>query len=168
MTEPTAPPSAHPQDDLPIQRMGRERALQLLYERDLNTSDVSALDAVADCHMLAEEDLQLRPRELDKIRRLADALASGVQTHRHAIDDTINQCAEHWTVDRMLAVDRNVMRIAVYEMQHTNDVPRIVSINEAIDLAKQFGGEESGTFVNGVLDRVYQLIESKPATSNDR
>jgi N utilization substance protein B len=84
---------------------------------------------------------------------LAEVLVRGVAEHRRAIDDTIERISTNWRLDRMAKVDRNVLRLAVYELLRT-DVPVKVVINEAIELGKKFGSESSGAFVNGVLDRV--------------
>ena len=97
-----------------------------------------------------------------KARRFAEELARGVIAHHREIDPLIEKHATNWEIDRMGIVDRNVMRIAVYEMLHREDIPPVVSINEAVDLAKAFSSVESGKFVNGILDRVRQDID-RPA-----
>src|SRR5574340_403086 len=84
---------------------------------------------------------------------LAEALVRGVAKHRRAIDETIERVSINWRLDRMAKVDRNVLRLAVYELLET-DVPVKVAINEAIELGKKYGSESSGAFVNGVLDKV--------------
>jgi N utilization substance protein B len=147
--------SEHPGKRLPIRRMVRERALQLLYQADMTTgSEETAPPEVT--HALAADDLTgLKPKELRKIQRQADELASGVRDDREDIDAILNSVSTHWDLRRMLAIDRNVMRIAVYEMRR-GDPPPIVAINEAVDIAKRFGGEDSGSFVNGVLDRIHR------------
>ncbi len=126
-------------------RDARERALQFLYQRDLNSSQ--DLDRALACFW----EQNPAPAEA---RRYAQTLVHGVERDRHRIDERIMSSSEHWEMRRMGVIDRNVMRIAVYEMLHMPDVPPVVSINEAVDLAKYFSSRESGKFVNGVLDRI--------------
>ena len=102
------------------------------------------------------------PRMRDKARQFAEELARGVIAHHQEIDPLIAQHAENWEIDRMGTVDRNAMRIAVYEMLHRDDIPPVVSINEAVDLAKTYSSIESGKFVNGILDRIRKGID-RPA-----
>mgnify|MGYP005813349181 CR=1 FL=1 len=73
---------------------------------------------------------------------------------REAIDDTIRAVSKHWRLERMSRVDRNVIRLGAFELLHMRDIPRRVTLNEAVELAKRFGNEESAAFVNGVLDRI--------------
>jgi N utilization substance protein B len=160
------PAVADADDTLPMQRFARERALQLLYQFDMSQQDDEPLDLAeiaADGHFLAEEDAVLRPREMRKVRRLADEIFTGVRGRWQEIDAILAGAAEHWDVGRMLAIDRNVMRMAVFEIYWCTDIPPIVSINEAIDIAKIFGGDDSGAFVNGVLDRIYREHNAAPA-----
>jgi transcription antitermination protein NusB len=127
-------------------REGREAALQLLFFWDLNLHEP-----------LTELDLdgfwKLRTAA-PNVRVFAVALARGVIERQTEIDEKISRCTANYELRRISAVDRNVLRIAIYEMLHVPDVPPIVAINEAIDIAKKYGTEESGRFVNGVLDRV--------------
>lgn len=85
---------------------------------------------------------------------LFEALVAGVCSHMEALDARIESFSSNWRLSRMAAVDRNVMRIAVYEMLFVADIPAKVSINEAIDIGKKFGTRESGGFINGILDSV--------------
>lgn len=90
----------------------------------------------------------------------AEALIRGVSAHREALDALIQGISLHWRIERMALVDRNILRLAAFELTHlAEEVPRKVVINEAVELAKTFGGAESGAFVNGVLDRI-----GKPAS----
>ncbi|MEW6185558.1 MAG: transcription antitermination factor NusB [Thermodesulfobacteriota bacterium] len=82
-------------------------------------------------------------------------LVRGVWEEKEAIDRLIKTSAEHWRIERMSGVDRNILRLAVFELIHCPDIPPRVAINEAIDLGKQYGSEESGAFVNGILDRIF-------------
>ncbi|MDY6905522.1 MAG: transcription antitermination factor NusB [Thermodesulfobacteriota bacterium] len=85
-------------------------------------------------------------------------LVHGVQKSRDEIEEWIGSSSEHWKISRMSGVDRNIMRIAVYEMLYCNDVPAKVAINEAIEIGKRFGTDESGAFINGVLDQINKTI----------
>lgn len=87
-------------------------------------------------------------------------LVRGVQQMRAAIDAIVESCSENWKVFRMPRVDRNVIRVAVYEMLWLEDIPPKVTINEAIDIGKRFGAEDSGAFINGILDRIRLGLES--------
>ena len=122
----------------------RERALQALYQIDV------AAEGIDDA--LGRFWKSFEPVERE-VMGLAEALVRGVAENRRAIDDTIERISTNWRLDRMAKVDRNVLRLAVYELLRT-DVPVKVVINEAIELGKKFGSESSGAFVNGVLDRV--------------
>ena len=134
-------------------RDGREWALQIIFGLDLNTRD--DLDAVMDYffEVHAESD--------SRTRAFVDGLVRGVVEHRLTIDACIEKYAEHWKIRRMGVVDRNVLRIALYELMFCEDVPSAVILNEAIDIAKYFSSMESGKFVNGILDRALKDIRPK-------
>jgi N utilization substance protein B len=100
------------------------------------------------------------------IRLFAEPLIRGVIQHREALDETIRKYAKNWDMHRMAVVDRNILRLAVYEMFHRDDIPPVVSINEAVDVAKRFSTEDSGKFVNGLLDRIKGDI-LRPARTAD-
>jgi len=122
----------------------RERALQALYQIDV------AAEGIDDA--LAAFWRSFEPVE-HEVKDLAEALVRGVAEHRRQVDEAIEEASSNWRLDRMARVDRNVLRLAVYELLRT-DVPVKVVINEAIELGKKFGSESSGAFVNGVLDKV--------------
>ncbi len=124
-------------------REGREAAVQYLYHYDLNSGENSGTP---------EDFWELRPAKPD-VRQFALRLVVGVQENLPAIDERIARYAENYQLNRMLAVDRNILRLAIYEMNFSRDVPPVVAINEAIEIAKKFGAEESSRFVNGILDR---------------
>src|SRR5205814_10449667 len=96
------------------------------------------------------------------VREFAEPLIQGMVLHQEEIDEQIRKYCENYNLNRISAVDRNVLRLAIYEMLHRDDIPPVVSINEAIELAKTFGGAESGAFVNGILDRVRKDLD-RPA-----
>ena len=94
------------------------------------------------------------------LRSFAEDLVRGVARERLSLDNVIAGSAEHWRVERMAVVDRNVLRMAVYEMLFDPEMPPVVAIDEAIELARKFGSEESGAFINGILDSVRKRFES--------
>ena len=121
----------------------REVAFQVLYQDDLNPRNNPA---ITDAFM---ED-QLGNAALVEFAR---SLVAGARRNRAQIDGLLGKTAEHWTLDRMAATDRNVLRLAAFELLHT-DTPRAVVIDEAVELARRFGTAQSGQFVNGILDRL--------------
>ena len=98
----------------------------------------------------------------DRVREFAQPLIEGMVTHGDELDERIRKYCENYNLNRISVVDRNVLRLAIYEMLFRDDIPPVVSINEAIELAKTFGGAESGKFVNGILDRVRKDLD-RPA-----
>lgn len=127
----------------------RTFAVQFLFQRDFNQGDLEP--ALVD--FWAE-----RPCD-DKVRQFAAELIHGVEAQRADLDARLQRYAENWDVRRMGAVDRNIMRMALFEMLHRKDIPPVVSINEAVDLAKELSSEESGRFVNGILDRARRDLD---------
>ena len=91
-------------------------------------------------------------------------MITGVLGSRDDLDGVIKKHARNWDISRMAVVDRNVLRLAIYEMLHRDDIPPVVSINEAVDISKRFSTEDSGRFVNGILDRIKQAL-MRPARS---
>jgi len=150
-------------------REARERAVQFLFQHDLNPPErlEEALEefwsgqraaALRADHARATwgEQVELPPPSADEVamRQFADPLIQGTLEHRAEIDAAIMEHAHHWSLERMAAVDRNVLRLAVHEMLHRDDIPPVVSINEAVDIAKKFSTQDSGKFVNGILDKI--------------
>ena len=88
------------------------------------------------------------------MRVFAEPLIRGTLEHQAELDERIKQYAKNWDLHRMAVVDRNILRLAIYEMLYRDDIPPVVSINEAVDIAKKFSTEDSGKFVNGILDKV--------------
>jgi len=125
----------------------RETALQILYK-----ADVSA-PAGADYSVEMED---LAPGT--EARRFCEDLVSGVLEKRDELDRVIDGSSEKWRVARMSVVDRNILRLAVFELLHCSATPYRVVIDEAVELAKRFGTEESGPFINGILDRVHRDV----------
>ena len=127
----------------------RQQALQLLYQWDLRRSAIEDIMRGYYDSLLVDEERFGRPRP----DPFAESLLRGVVRDLPLLDDRIARHAEHWRLERMPAVDRNILRIAVYEMAST-DTPPAVAIDEALELARRYAGEESVHFVNGVLDAV--------------
>lgn len=92
----------------------------------------------------------------------AKRIILGVMEHQREIDRLIEERSEHWRLDRMTIVDRNILRIAIFELLYCSEVPPKVTLNEAIDLGKRYGSEESGNFINGILDRIQNEVIRKP------
>jgi N utilization substance protein B len=152
-----------------MRREARERAVQFLFQYDLNKPDSLELalaqfwssqreSAIAEEKGRARwgEPVELPPPTTEEtaMRLFAEPLIRGTLEHRDAIDARIQQYTRNWELSRMAVVDRNILRLAVYEMLYRDDIPPVVSINEAVDIAKRFSTDESGRFVNGILDKV--------------
>ena len=132
-------------------RKSREVALQLLYMCEF--SDQNLEDALV--HFWREGELD------DRIIDFTRHLTEGTLKHKEDIDTFISKSSEHWRLDRMALIDRNVMRMAVYEFLYTPETPRKVVINEAIEVAKRFSTEESTQFVNGILDNIRKKLNEE-------
>ena len=131
-------------------RLGRERALQALYQLEMGAhSPAEALTAA-----WAAEHEEDEPAPTPEAQSFALELVAGVQEHKAEIDQLIEQHSHNWRLDRMSRIDRNVLRLAVFELEHRPDIPRKVTLNEAVELGKRFGSEESSAFINGLLDRI--------------
>jgi N utilization substance protein B len=150
-------------------REARERAVQFLFQHDLNPPENldGALNEFWDTQRAAAiagekgpatwgQPVELPPPTAGEaeVRLFADPLIRGTLEHRDAIDEHIKKHAQNWDFHRIAAVDRNIMRLAIYEMLFREDIPPIVSINEAVDIAKKFSTQDSGKFVNGILDKI--------------
>jgi len=150
-------------------REARERAVQFLFQYDLNPPEdldwaLEEFWQTQRAAAIAEEkgpatwgqphELPLPTAEEAETRLFADPLIRGVIEHRATIDEHIKKHAKNWEFHRIATVDRNIMRLAIYEMLFREDIPPVVSINEAVDIAKKFSTQDSGKFVNGILDKV--------------
>lgn len=125
-------------------REGREAAVQFLFAHEIQAAGAGAGDeAFWDLHMAKKG-----------ARAYAEDLIKGVLAHLPEIDRCIETAVENYRMERLAAVERNILRVAVYELNHLADAPPPVVINEAIEIAKKFGATESGGFVNGILDRI--------------
>jgi len=132
-------------------RRSRELAMQALFFMDIN-NDYS--EAMLDCFRG-----NFKPSE--KAIHFFSRLVKGVVDHMNEIDNIIKRFSKNWAIGRMSYVDRNIIRIGVFEMLFCHDIPLKVSINESVDIGKKFGTEESGAFINGVMDRIHLAIENQ-------
>jgi N utilization substance protein B len=137
---------------------GREIALQVLYQAELNPG------------LAAEQIRRFIERRLlgdTKLCEFTQSLIAGVQAHQARIDGLISEVAENWRIDRMAAIDRNILRLGAYELLYCPEVPTRVAINESLELAKRYSTAQSSRFVNGILDRVL-AADSEAAARLDR
>jgi len=132
-------------------RKAREYALQMLFQWDITHDDIDQVIA---------SFFQNQPEESADVADFARRLVMGTVEHVERIDELIRRHAEHWRLDRMATVDRNLLRLAVYEFLHSKDIPKTVVINEAIEIARRFSSQESPQFINGVLDSIKKQLES--------
>ncbi len=125
-----------------VRRRARELALQLLYRHELTGAPPGAMQG----------DFEEWQRAPDEVRSFAGQLLDGTLAHLDEIDRELTEQTAHWRLERLAAVDRNILRVAMYELLHHPDTPPAVVIDEAIEIAKRYGAEDSARFVNGVLD----------------
>jgi transcription antitermination protein NusB len=130
-------------------RQARELALQFLYGYELNRRERE--EALA--------QFRGKTRLPEPARRFAGELAAGVLDHLEEIDRLIAGHAQNWDLDRLALVDKQILRLALYELHWRDDIPAAVTINEAVEIAKKFSTPQSGRFVNGILDRVREEME---------
>jgi len=128
-----------------VRSSARERAVHFLYEAESRSLPVSVIVAA---QVLAVDDL-------------VSNFTSGVASRQSQLDEMITEYSHTWTIHRMPAIDRNVLRLAIYELIDRPEVPTAVVINEAVELAKRFSTEESGRYVNGVLSAIAKQVRSK-------
>ena len=127
-----------------VRREGRELALQALYSMDLNPLEMRTT------LQLFRENVKAK----GVVRAFAEDLVAGVISHREEIDRLIEEKSKNWAISRMGKVDLNIIRLAAFELYYRSDIPKNVTINEAIEVAKKFGTEDSPSFVNGILDEL--------------
>lgn len=149
-------PSGEPkQEAFRERRRAREAALQMLYQCEIGRSRPE--EALASYGEI-EQAARLESRDAEAF---ASQLVLGTVEHAGEIDPIIAASAEHWRPERMAVIDRLILRMAVFQFQHVPDVPPNVVITEAVELARRFGGDESGAFVNGVLDAVKRKLHAE-------
>ena len=133
----------------------RELALQFLYMLDLRGDD-----------LLAEARTYVASEERDaETTQFALRLVQGTHENRSEIDAMIQGVAQNWSIARMAVVDRNVLRLATFELLHCHDIPPKVAINEAIELGKRYSGQNSGAFINGILDKIMNRAKHAPTST---
>jgi N utilization substance protein B len=141
-----------------IRRQARELAMQALFCMDMG--DAFSMDMLEDYQRIFPPGKRILP--------YFKRLVMGVLENRRDIDTRIEQYSNNWKVPRMACVDRNVLRLAVWELLYCEDIPAKVSINEAIDIGKKFGSTESGAFINGILDSIHLALQKgqlRPVTT---
>ena len=131
----------------------REYALQMLYQLDLRRSD----------HQAVGEEFWQGLEVAPEIKAFANQLFTGTVERLSTIDPLIARHADNWDLHRMAVIDRNILRLGVFELLHVEDVPPKVCINEAIELAKRFGDSDSGKFINGILDAIHKRSHARQA-----
>lgn len=126
-------------------RLARELAIQFLYQHDMGGG---SLAEELPLFWTTQQDIN------DAAHQFAEELIRGAMEQHDVINEKIEKYTQNWELQRIAAVDRNILRLAIYEMLFRDDIPPVVSINEAVDIAKKFSTPESGAFVNGILDRL--------------
>lgn len=137
-------------------------ALQMLYQHELGGAEAREVSAAFDPfeYLRSEaESTAVDPEVVRQALAFARRLFDGTVERRQEIDELVKSQAEHWRLERMPAVDRNILRLAVFELLAGDDVPPLVVLDEAIELAKRYGSEQSGAFVNGLLDGLLRRRE---------
>jgi N utilization substance protein B len=134
-------------------RKARECVLQMLYQYDLSGGE--GIDSLVSNFWVCND-------QPEDVRFFAEKLFSGIIEKLGEIDDRISGNSTNWKISRMAAVDKNILRLAVFELLYREDIPIKVTINEAVEIAKKFGTADSSAFVNGVLDNIAKSVEGKP------
>jgi N utilization substance protein B len=135
-------------------RQARELALMLLYELEFRPGEITPV------FKTFWEDRVVPP----DVREFTESLVRGALEHVAAIDRLITENATHWSLARIAPVERTILRLATFELLYRDDIPERVAINEAIELAKLYGSEESGAFVNGILDQIRHVLHPPERT----
>jgi transcription antitermination factor NusB len=129
-------------------RRSRELAIKVLFHLEFSGNDPElTFDLICDNFGVAEE-----------VKPFSRELVQGIYAHIKEIDELLSKASQHWRLERIAKVDRSILRIALYELLFRDDIPPKVSINEAVDLGKKYGSEESGAFINGILDKIYHTL----------
>ncbi|MCH7949874.1 MAG: transcription antitermination factor NusB [Candidatus Dadabacteria bacterium] len=145
-------------------RRARELALQFLYQYDLLKESSSDSEGVEELLSFFWDRNEVSPE--DDTKEFCCVLIRGSCSNLTYIDEIIGTYSEHWRLTRMATIDRNILRIAIYELLYLRNIPPPVTINEAVELGKRFGTEESGSFINGILDKI-RMAQEKGDLSND-
>ena len=134
--------------------LSREHALKILYQVDITHRDLD---------LIYQDYWKMEEIDDEEVISYAKILVDGTLKHLKVIDEKISHYATNWQLKRMAIIDRNVMRLGLFELQHTQDIPPKVAINEAVELAKKYGDLESSKFVNGILDKIHkkEIVEPR-------
>jgi N utilization substance protein B len=139
--------------------------MQTLYQRDLQPS-VPVEELEESCDWAAQNcGYQLSESDREFIQERTNALMVGVCQYRSDIDGLLTGAAQHWTINRMAVIDRNIMRVAIFEIVYDDEVPVAVAIDEALEISKEYGDDSSSRFITGVLDRINREHHAKDASS---
>ena len=139
-------------------RSARELALKFLYQTEFNEGAIQE----------QLDQFWMRLSIQDETRSFMKALVESTFLHLAEIDEILKKYSEHWALDRMTVIDRNILRFGVCELLYFSSVPPKVAINEAVEVAKKYGNEESPDFINGVLDRIYKDLSPSPVHLSDQ
>ena len=138
-------------------RLSRELTLKFLYQYDVcleNNNQLNNFEEQIETFLLTQDEINDK-----EVKEFFIILSRGVFENLNGIDEIISKYSDNWKVSRISRIDRNILRIAVYEMLNLSNIPHPVTINEAVDIAKKYGNNESGSFINGIVDRVRIALE---------
>ena len=130
-------------------RSSREQALKFLYQFEFNAGE----------YREQMDQFGLRLAVGEEVKGFMQELVEKVLSHKEDIDELLQKYSEHWTLDRMTVIDRNILRLGVCELIYDRTIPPKVAINEAVEIAKKYGSEESPDFINGILDRIFKEMD---------
>lgn len=139
-------------------RKAREETLRILFQLEFVDADFDKIAA----------QYWKNKKVHDDIKEYSTWLVNGIISHKEEIDKAIQSVSEHWRVSRMALIDRNILRMAVFEIQHEENISPAIIINEAIEIARKYSGDEAATFVNGILDGVRKHIEKNKSSSREK
>jgi transcription antitermination factor NusB len=144
----------------------RECALKILYQADITRRP---FDQAAQNYWEGDGEMKDEEEDNEEVKSFSHRLVLGIRDHLQEIDDKITQYATNWQLKRMAVIDRNILRLGVFELKYTNDIPPKVAINESVELAKKYGDLESSKFVNGILDKIHKKeITTDGPEANDQ
>ncbi len=142
---------------MPKRRRSRESALRILYQWDIHHEERRDVDC-----------LKINPLGDQGGDDFSDRIVKGVVQYHREIDVLIERYSENWRLNRIAPIDRTVLRMAIYELLYCEDIPAKVTLNEAVELGKEYGSEDSSSFINGILDRILNEVVKKPFKSSKR
>jgi len=143
---------------LGTRRKSRESALQVLYQLEITKQEGPEAITRWKDHFSSREETDA----------FSERIVLGVLEHAREINQLIERFSENWRLERMNLVDRNILRMAIFELLHCSEIPPKVTLNEAIDLGKRYGSEDSGSFINGILDRIQKEVVRKRTDPQDK